>query len=208
MSNKIRFYREVNGQPVGDLVELLHGQVLRVSEETGQMEAIPGCFSVVGTPVNAVAASGTLTIATQPSLTDTITIGEKTYTFVAEVQADADGEIGIGADLAAAKVNIVAAINGTDGFNTAHPVVTAAAFSGDDCVITAATKGALANATATTTALDDATDDFAAATLEGGIDGTLGINKMFMADATNLYVATGEQTVSDATWKKIALDAL
>ena len=88
----------------------------------------------------AVAAQGTLTVAVQPTATDTFTVGATTYTFVAS-GANKAGEVNVGADLAAAKVNIVAAINGTDGWNNANVLATAAAFSGNTCVVTAATAG-------------------------------------------------------------------
>lgn len=92
-----------------------------------------------------VQAQGTLTVAVQPTVGDTFTIGSKTFTFVAEVDANANGEVGIGANLAGAKVNIVAAINGGDGFNTSHVLVTAAAFSGNNCVVTAINGGEAGN---------------------------------------------------------------
>ena len=41
------------------------------------------------TPVNAVAAVGTLTLAAQPTAGDTMTIGTKVYTFVDAGSADA-----------------------------------------------------------------------------------------------------------------------
>lgn len=88
----------------------------------------------------AVKAQGTLTVDTQPTAGDEFVIGSQTYTFVASGASNA-GEINIGADVAEAKVNIVAAINGTDGWNSAHPLVSAAAFAVDDCVITARVGG-------------------------------------------------------------------
>jgi hypothetical protein len=95
--------------------------------------------------IEAVAAQGTLTVATQPEAAHTFTIGAKVFTFVAS-GADEDGELNIGADLEAAKVNIVAAINGTDAWNDPHPLVTAADFNGDLCLITAKVPGTAGNA--------------------------------------------------------------
>lgn len=122
---------------------------------------------------DATASAGTLTVDTQPTIGDTMTIGTRTYAFVAEAFADTAGEIGIGADLAGAKVNIVAAINGTDGFNPAHPTVTAAAFVGDDCVITAITPGVAGDAIATTETFTEVTnifDDVTLGTTAAGAD--------------------------------------
>ena len=90
-----------------------------------------------------VKAVGVLTVALQPSAAETFVIGDETYSFVAS-GASADGEINVGADVAAAKVNIVAAINGTDGWNHPNPAASAAAFVGDDCTITAR-RGGLAS---------------------------------------------------------------
>ena len=92
-----------------------------------------------------VKASGTLTMDTQPTSGDTITIGDKTFIFVPVGTANSDGEISIGADLAAAKLNLVAAINGADGVNSAVPGVHAANFIDDLCTITALVGGTIGN---------------------------------------------------------------
>lgn len=110
-------------------------------------------------------AQGTLTVDTQPLADDTFTIGSKTFTFVTDETANEDGEVDVGADLADAKVQIVAAINGTDGWNTAHTLVTAAAFATNDCVITAILPGTDGNSIATTETFDAVTNVFDAATL-------------------------------------------
>ena len=89
------------------------------------------------------ASQGTLTIAEPLTIGDTIQIGTKTYVFVANGTGNTDGEIDLGADEAASKVNIVAAVMGTDGYNVANADVTMAAFSGDDAVITAVVPGAV-----------------------------------------------------------------
>lgn len=73
-----------------------------------------------------------LTIPTRPTSGDTMTIGEKTYIFVPNGTANADGEISIGTDLDTAHAAIVAAINGTDDHNVEHPIVFAlTAFQGN-----------------------------------------------------------------------------
>jgi hypothetical protein len=123
------------------------------------------------------AAAGTLTVDTQPTAGDDMTIGLKLYTFVPVGTANADGEIDIGANLGEAQTNIVAAINGADGHNTAHDGVTAGAFAGDDSVITALIGGVAGDAIATTgnfTAITNIFDDVTLGTTTAGVDCTLG----------------------------------
>lgn len=115
-----------------------------------------------------VAAYGTLTIDTQPTSGDTFTIGAKTYIFVPVGTDNGNGEISIGADLAAAQAAIVAAINGTDDHNTPHPLVFADDFADDASVVTAFIGGAVGDAIATTETFTTATNVFAAVTLGGG----------------------------------------
>jgi hypothetical protein len=117
---------------------------------------------------NTVKANGTLTLAAQPTANDTMTIGSKVYTFVAE--ADTDGEISIGTDLAATKVNVVAAINGTDEINDPHPLVSAGDFAVNDCVITAFVGGTSGNTISTVETFTNVGNVFAAATLGSGAD--------------------------------------
>ena len=157
------------------------------------------------TPVNAVSASGTLTMDTQPTAGNTLTIGTKVYTFTADGTADADGEIDVGADLADAKALVVAAINGSDNINTAHPQVTAAAFTGDDMVITAITKGTAGNSIATTETFTEGTNVWAAATLGSGVNGTLGSPRQIATDATHLYICglSGNE-ISGNNWRRIS----
>jgi len=122
----------------------------------------------VNIAASATKASGTLTVDTQPTAGDTMWIGDKIYTFVPEGTANAEGEVSIGLDLAAAKLNIVAAINGTDGYNNPATAVTAAAFAVNACVITALVGGTAANSIPTTETFTAVTNIFAAATLGSG----------------------------------------
>lgn len=124
----------------------------------------------VAVDINAhtVKATGSLTITAQPDSGETVTIGEKVYTFVPVGTATADGEVSVGADLAGAKAALVAAINGTDNINDPHPLVSAAAFVGDTCAITALVGGTDGNAIATTETFGEVTSIFAALTLENG----------------------------------------
>ncbi len=111
-----------------------------------------------------------LTIDTQPTSGDKMTIGEKVYTFVPVGTATADGEISIGEDLAGAQAAIVAAINGTDGINEPHPLVRAGAFAENASAITALIGGAAGDLIATTSEFTTVTNGFADVTLGSGAD--------------------------------------
>lgn len=115
-------------------------------------------------------SQGTLTIDTLVTTGDTFTIGSKVYTFVAS-GANEDGEVNIGASAAESQANIVAAINGTDGWNVAHTQVTAANAVSDDIVITARVPGAAGDLIATTetfTAVTNVFDDTTLGTTTAG----------------------------------------
>lgn len=75
----------------------------------------------------ATKSQGTLRLDTIPTAGDLMTIGTRTFVFVASGAGNEPGEISVGANYAAAYANILAAINGSDGFNTAHSTVSAAA---------------------------------------------------------------------------------
>jgi len=160
------------------------------------------------------ASQGTLTVDTNPIVGDTFTIGTTVYTFVAS--GAVAGEINAGINLAAAKLNIVAAINGTDGINTAHADVSAAAFATNDCVLTALVGGTAGDAIATTETFDAETNVFDAATLgttTAGVD-CLAANAdgaMIGADAGTTYsMAQGAGTTITvtATTKGVAGDLI
>jgi len=119
---------------------------------------------------DAVKASVELTVDTQPSSGDTMTIGTKIFTFVPVGTANADGEISIGADLAGAQEAIVAAINGLDGFNQAHDLVSAGDFALDVCAVTALVGGTVGNTIASTENFTAGTNVFAAEALADGAD--------------------------------------
>lgn len=127
---------------------------------------------VVDINTHTVKATGTLTIDTQPIAADTMTIGAKVYTFIANSAARTDGKIRVGTDLASAKLNIVAAINGTDTINTPNPKVSASAFVGDVCTLTALVGGVAGDAIGTTEVLTAVTNIFGATTLGSGADCT------------------------------------
>lgn len=139
--------------------------------------ALTGSNVAVDISARGTKAQGTLTIAEPLTAGDTVVIGDQTYVFVTG-SANAAGEIGIGADEAATKVNIPAAINGTDSVNTANTKVTASAFSGDVCTLTARYTGTQGNSIVTAElgqGLTHASNVFNAATLgttTAGVDPT------------------------------------
>jgi len=132
---------------------------------TDAAQTVTGSNIAVDIEANATKSAGTLTLTDQPTAGDTMTIGTKVYTFVPNGTANADGEISVGTDLATAKVALVAAINGTDSVNTAHALVSAAAFAVNDCVITAFIGGTSGDLIATTETFTAVTNVFDAATL-------------------------------------------
>ena len=153
-----------------------------------------------------VKASGTLTVDTQPTNGDTLTIGAKTYIFVPVGTANADGEISIGADLAGAQEAIVAAINGTDGHNTANTSATAGAFAANASTITALIGGTVGNAIATTETFTAGTNIFAAATLGTGTNCTAANTALAVIAAVNANSAS-KVTASAGTGNDVLLTA-
>jgi len=123
--------------------------------------------------IEAVQATGTLTMDTQPTATDTVTIHGVVYTWRAIVDTDVAGEISIGADLAAAKLNFVAAVNATASPNTeANPYVVASAFVGDVCTLTARIPGPFGSTITLAETFTAVTNIFNAATLGATIAGS------------------------------------
>jgi hypothetical protein len=107
-----------------------------------------------------VAAQATLTLDTQPTAGDTMTLDGTTYTFVAAgTEPSVANTIVMGADLAATKVIMNAIF--TDG---AHATVNAIDFAGNDMVFTARTKGTAGNSIACTETFTAGTNVFDAAT--------------------------------------------
>lgn len=126
---------------------------------------------VVDITANTTKSTGTLTVDTQPTVNDTMTIGGKVYTFVALGTTPADGKIVLGSNIAATKPLIVAAINGVTGSgNVANPMVSASNFSSDACTLTALIGGVAGDAIATTETFTASTNIFAAGTLGSGAD--------------------------------------
>lgn len=159
---------------------------------------------ITGTPVNAVAATGTLTFTGVVADAQTVTIGTRVYEFDTNA-AVTEGHIAVdvsgGVTAAAAVTALVAAITGdTDA------VVTAVDGAGDTVVVTAKIAGVSGNAIATTKVATNAT--WAQVHLTGGVNGTVGQDGALMKDTSYLYIATAENTVADANWASIDLASL
>jgi len=157
-----------------------------------------------GTPVNAVEASVSLTLAAQATAGDTMTIGNKMYTYVAS-GANEDGEINIGADKAATQTNTKAAINGTDGYNVAHTQVVCGTLAGDVYPITAKVAGTAAHSILCSETYTSGSNVFSHDHLQSGVDGTIGIHGVPMIDTTYLYFAVADNGVADKNWRRVAL---
>jgi hypothetical protein len=119
----------------------------------------------------AIKAQGKLTLQNQPSAGETITLGTKTYSFVASLVTNTDGQIVIGGNVAATRANIVAAINlsGLPGSQYASATslngdVEATTIIGNDIIFTAKLGGTSGNSIVSTSTLV-APNTFDAATL-------------------------------------------
>ncbi|MBP7341368.1 MAG: hypothetical protein KA957_03535 [Syntrophaceae bacterium] len=143
--------------------------------------------------------------------TETVTIGAKTYAFVAAL-TPAEGEVLIGATLEATLTNLKNAINHTGTPDTdyscaeAHPSVSATA-DATHLVATAKVKGAAGNAIATSDAEagEETHMAWAAETLEYGIDGTAAPARAICADNSYIYYCIAANTVADANWRQISI---
>lgn len=131
--------------------------------------------------VAAVKASRTLAMPTNPSNTQTVTLGARTYTFQTTL-TNVDGNVLIGGTAALSLANLYAAQapgsnGGVAGTNyaaatTAHSTIEASgAPSGTNLGVRAKTGGTAGNALATTTTVTGAS--FGGATLSGGVAATV-----------------------------------
>jgi hypothetical protein len=121
---------------------------------------------------NVYYAEGLLTMADAGDADDTVEVGAVMYTLVAApMEGDPDpGQIIVGGSAAATAANIIAAINGLDGWNTANADARAAADGGNVRVV-ARDPGLGGNSLASVyAAADGSTNAFAAATLLGAYD--------------------------------------
>lgn len=185
-----------------DLYSITVGTLLANMATTASVSSLLTYVTpTIGTPVNAVAASGILTISDTPVADETININGITYTLVAE--RSATGEITIDADNAVQVTNIIAAVTLDDD------EITATDGTGDTVNIVYNTKGVIGNSAALTS---DATGIAVNGEgyLFGGIDGTIGtIGERYISDdMTTKYTAMKDNTIADANWRKVTYSAL
>lgn len=183
--------------------------------ESLRLRAFPRDMMIAqGTPVNAVAASRTITIAVgQPSDGDTVVVNGVTYTFKTALTSPAvANEVLIGAANTDTATNLKKAINdeGTAGTHygtgtEAHSTVSATVNS-NVVTATARTKGTLGNAYTLTKS--GANISVGGATFTGGVDGTETNGVLFRTDGTDLFAALTENTTADANWKKVTTGSL
>lgn len=140
-----------------------------------------------------VKATGTLTTSTQPSDTNTVTIGSNVYTFQSSL-TNVAGHVKIAASEALTLVNLMHAINGTGGVSgtdyaaatVAHPTVEATASAAHTVSLRALSAGSAGNAVATTDTLAAGGDGFGAVTLTGGVGTSAAISGFAAAMVTAL----------------------
>lgn len=195
------FILKVRNPELKDQLEEIVGVINTLEDDVAALETGVEAVAVYGAPFTPVAATGTLTIATQPTADDTITIAQgdvtEVYTFVED--ADGDFDVALGNDVDATQVALAAVINDHSA------LVTAGAFAANASTITAKVKGVIGNTIATTSDLTGETDGFAAATLGTGFDGTEGLDGQIRYDADKIYVSVGVSTTAVSNWKGAAL---
>ena len=120
-------------------------------------------------------ASVNLVIGAQPLNGETFTIDGKTFT-LQDILINADGNIKIGADVSATRVNIVDAINGNTNnpevapSTAPHPTVESTGFSGTIIAIQALVGGSAGNSIAVSESFPGLVNFFDSNTLEDGDD--------------------------------------
>jgi hypothetical protein len=165
----------------------------------------------------AVAAQGTLSMATKPTATDTIVINGVTFTWVAALTGAAN-ELLIGADAEAAQGTLEDVFVTFANYGTTHSVstttvastlVSAIAFSSDDMVFTALTKGTTGNSIATTETFTAGGNVFDAATLGTTTAGLDAADKVSTLDhpTAGPYLGPGED-INISVTNGVAGDAL
>lgn len=186
------------------VINTLEDGVAGLESEVAHLEAGVEAVAVSGAPTAPAAATGTLSIATQPAVADTITISQgdvtEVYTFV-ETAEDAEGDFDVvlGVNVEATQVALAAVINGHSA------LVSAGVFAANASTITAKVKGVIGDTITTVTDLTDGTDGFSAENLSGGVDGTAGLDGQIRYDANKIYVSVGVSTTAVSNWKYATL---
>lgn len=138
-----------------------------------------------------ISAQGTLTIAATPTAGDHIKLGNRQYLYVANGTAASPGEISIGTSASTAQANTLAAINGTDGFNTPNTQVTASAFVTNVSTLTAKQGGIAGNSVPSTSSFTSGSNLFNGTTLGTT---TAGVDTSASQAATALRAAINANT--------------
>lgn len=197
----------------------IHGETVTVGDDVYQAAAdealtVDAGNIVVDITSYTTASSGTLTMDTNPTATNTLTIGTAVYTFV-EVPA-VKGDVVIGDAVADTQATLVSVINDGDALNDAHPLVTAGDFSGgNESIITAKIGGTAGDDIDTTETFTAGTNVFAAANLGSGADCTAAnfITALVLASAegTEAVAVTdgaGDTAVVTASVKGVAAESI
>ena len=195
--------------------DLYIGGSIKTVKDIEADKSIPALFILPEkTPVNAVGATGTLTVtggASQIAGDYTVTIDTKVYTFKAELSPE-EGEVLIGENDTAALLNLLNAVNHTGTPDTdykcaaVHPTVTGTSSGALTFVGTAKTKGVVGNAIATDSS--GAEISWGDTDLVGGIDGTVGVANETCADGSYIYHTPVANGISGNSWRQIALGDL
>ena len=163
---------------------------------------------------NPIASQGTLTITVVPSNGETITIGNKIYTWQTTL-TNVDGNIAIGGSLATAQQNLIDAINLTSTTGgpgnqyaaamTEHSQVSAAtSWVTNTLVITAKTSGVSGNSIVTTeTMVNGSFDATTLGTTRAGADESDSDTALWSANISNNAISSSEADLIDATWSNL-----
>lgn len=116
-----------------------------------------------------IAATGTITVATQPTNTQTITVNGKTVTFKTAAPVAANLEVLIGANQAATAANLAAMLKAS---TDAALVVASYSVEGAVVTVTAAARGTAGNAFTLVTGTAGVAVTMSAGTLTGGVNAT------------------------------------
>lgn len=178
-------------------------ECLRQLPEAVEAIAATGTVTISATPVVAVAATGSLTITTQPTAGDTVGVNGQTITFRAS--GAVANEVNIGASTTATATALAAVVTNVTGVN--------ATATGSTVNIVAETPGTSGNSISLANPSNPASVTRSAATLTGGtaahsvtIDGN---TFTFVASAPGAgEILAGASTTTAAAALRTAIDAL
>lgn len=175
-----------------------------------------------GTPVNAVANSATFELSGGIEFGDTITIGDKMYTFKdflgTPVEGIAEeGDVYFGNNATEALLNLLNAINHTGTPDTdyicaeAHPTVIAVSSDSSTLVVEDRIKGVSGKGQINVDAdIVGTSSAWTETSLIGGVDGTIGKKGDIYIKSTKdyAYIATDDNLSTGTNWRKYSLATL